>query len=139
MPKYILLLLILHILVPKQAIAETCAPPDAHEGFHNNDYVFTARVQRTHEAGELPSRLEEGLHNTYTMAVVKIQKVYKGRVFGPMKVYANNYWGAPFEVGKSYLIFANIEGSLMVAPDCSGTMLLDDAGFMIEALEEIQY
>lgn len=114
-----------------------CLPIDAREAYQANRYVFTAQVQSVLEAGELPSRREEGVKNTYSMAVVKLEEVYKGRVFGPIKVYANNYWGEPFEPGESYLFYANMEGALMVVPDCSGPTPVAEAADQLEILGEL--
>ncbi|MCA9394223.1 MAG: hypothetical protein KC900_08475 [Candidatus Omnitrophica bacterium] len=118
-------------------MAATCLPPDPQQYYEEHRYVFTGTVQSTRDVGELAVRQEEGLTNTYSFAVVKVDKVLKGRVLGPVKVYANSYWGAPFESGGQYLFYTNMYGAFMIAPECGGVTPVGEAVEDLLILEEI--
>lgn len=134
----ILLYLLLMILPAETCLALSCAPPDANESYAAHQYVFTGTVGSVHAVGELASRDEEGLMNTFSYAVVKLDKVFKGRLFGAVKVYANNYWGPPFQPGTRVLIYANMEEGRLISPLCSGTMTAEAAEDQLEILNSIE-
>lgn len=118
------------------AWALSCASPDTEYAYQQHQYVFTGMVQSIRDIGELPGQ-DDDLRNTYVMAAVKIENTYKGRLLGTVKVFANSYWGMPFEAGTRFLIYANMEGGRLITPLCSGTMNLEFAQDQIEILESI--
>ncbi|MBZ0308132.1 MAG: hypothetical protein K8I82_18850 [Anaerolineae bacterium] len=137
--RILILILVLGVLVPaKTGFALSCAPPDANESYRAHQFVFTGMVISVHEVGELSSRQEDGVMNTFSYAVVKLDKVYKGRLFGTVKVYANNYWGQPFEPGARFVVYADMEEGRLISPLCSGTMPVEAAQDHLEILRSIE-
>lgn len=131
-------LLIAVIAGPASAL--TCMPPDTRQYYEEHRYIFTGYVESVREVGELAVRQEEGLTNSYSFAVVKLDQLYKGRMSGArvLKVFANDYWGAPFKAGRKYLFYVNMQGAFMIAPECGGITPLDQAADQLEILAEIR-
>lgn len=101
------------LLVPSEAQATSCAPPELEPSLERATLVFTGRASVQSETGH------------QTLVTMTLDRVFKGSAPRKLEVSGGGLKGATFETGKGYLVFARIDPDGQVfAHLCGGTQAL---------------